>query len=199
MKSVSSIMRLMTFHQSVPYVLEIYVSYQVPVQVISSRLQLDKVTIDDWPELHKFYRDVESTRYTTGRPLSEGESWRIVAALIGHWEIHNYGPYTVKLKDSGTIIGIIGLWYPGDWPEPEIMWSLLPGFSGKGYAREAAVAVRDMAAEYVPELHLISLIFEQNMPSRKLAAAVGAKFEKRMLFRDKEAMIFRHISPSDSR
>ncbi|MBQ0782723.1 MAG: GNAT family N-acetyltransferase [Amphritea sp.] len=174
-------------------------SYQVPVQVVTSRLQLDKVTIEDWPELHKYYCDVESTRYTTGRPLNEGESWRIVAALIGHWEIHNYGPYTVKLKDSGTVVGVIGLWYPGDWPEPEIMWSLLPGFTGKGYGREAALAVRNMAAEYLPELHLISLIFEQNHPSKMLAEAVGARFEKRMLFRDKEAMIYRHISPRDSR
>ena len=173
-------------------------TYKTPMQVKTSRLHLDKVTIEDWPELHKYYRDIESTRYTTGRPLSEGESWRIVAALIGHWEIHSYGPYTVKLKDCGTVVGVIGLWYPGDWPEPEIMWALIPQFTGQGYGREGADAVRMMAAEFLPELHLISLIFEKNLPSRTLAEAVGARFEKRMLFRDKEAMIYRHISPRNA-
>lgn len=172
--------------------------YKVPEWISTSRLELVKVTIEDWPSLHNFYKDVEATRYTTGRPLSEGESWRIVAALIGHWEIHGYGPYTLKLKDSGTVVGVVGLWYPGDWPEPEIMWSLIPGFSGQGYAQEAALAVRHMAAEYLPELHLISLIFEQNLASRKLAEVLGATLETRFLFRDKEALIYRHLAPFDT-
>ncbi|WP_417222951.1 GNAT family N-acetyltransferase [Amphritea sp.] len=170
-------------------------TYKIPASLSTERLVLEKTTIDDWSALHQFYKDEESTRYTTGRPLSEGESWRIVAALIGHWEIHGYGPYTVKLKDSGTIIGLVGLWYPGDWPEPEIMWSLIPGYSGQGYAAEAALAVRALAATYLPELHLISLIFEQNQASRKLALAVGATLERKFIFRDKEALIYRHPSP----
>ncbi|UTW05142.1 GNAT family N-acetyltransferase [Amphritea atlantica] len=170
-------------------------TYKIPEFISTSRLELVRVTIDDWPSLHHFYKDVEATRYTTGYPLSEGESWRIVAALIGHWEIHGYGPYTLKLKGSGAVVGIVGLWYPGDWPEPEIMWSLIPGYTGRGYAGEAALAVRQMAAEYLPRLQLISLIFEQNMPSRKLAESLGATLEKRFLFRDKEALIYRHLSP----
>ncbi|MBU2966625.1 GNAT family N-acetyltransferase [Amphritea sp. 2_MG-2023] len=169
--------------------------YKIPTSLTSERLTLTKTTIEDWPALHHFYKDEESTRYTTGRPLSEGESWRIVAALIGHWEIHGYGPYTVKLKDNETVIGLVGLWYPGDWPEPEIMWSLIPGFSGQGYAAEAALAVRALAATYLPELHLISLIYEQNFASRKLALAVGATLERKFIFRDKEALIYRHPLP----
>ncbi|WP_428033880.1 GNAT family N-acetyltransferase [Amphritea sp.] len=173
-------------------------TYRIPELISTSRLNLVKVTIEDWPSLHNFYKDIEATRYTTGRPLSEGESWRIVAALIGHWQIHGYGPYSLKLKDCGAVVGVVGLWYPGDWPEPEIMWSLIPGFSGKGYAQEAALAVRQMAAAYLPELHLISLIFAQNRPSRKLAETLGATLEKRFLFRNKEALIYRHRSPSDT-
>lgn len=173
-------------------------AYKIPELISTLRLDLVRVSIEDWPSLHHFYKDVEATRYTTGHPLTEGESWRIVAALIGHWEIHGYGPYTLKLKDSGTVVGIVGLWYPGDWPEPEIMWSLIPGHSGKGYAYEAALAVREMTAEFLPQLHLISLIFEQNMPSRKLAESLGASVEKRFLFRDKEALIYRHRSPGNT-
>lgn len=171
-------------------------NYSIPESINTARLNLEKVTIEDWPSLHNFYKDVEATRYTTGHPLSEGESWRIVAALIGHWEIHGYGPYTLKLKDSGSVVGVVGLWYPGDWPEPEIMWSLVPGYSGKGYAREAAFAVRQMAAECLPQLHLISLIFEQNRASIRLAESLGATLEQRFLFRDKEALIYRHLSPA---
>ncbi|RTE65785.1 N-acetyltransferase [Amphritea opalescens] len=173
--------------------------YKIPQSLTTERLTLTKISIDDWPALHQFYKDIESTRYTTGRPLSEGESWRIVAALIGHWEIHGHGPYTLKLKDSNTVVGIVGLWYPGDWPEPEIMWSLIPGYSGKGYATEGAIAVREMAATYLPELRLISLIFEQNAASRKLALSLGATLEREFSFRDKTALIYRHLAPLNPR
>jgi RimJ/RimL family protein N-acetyltransferase len=35
-------------------------------------------------------------------------------------------------------LGTVGLWYPVDWPAPEIKWALIRKAWGKGYAREAA-------------------------------------------------------------
>jgi len=89
-------------------------------------------------------------------------------------------------------MGPVGLWYPNDWPEPEIKWALAREFWGRGYASEAARAVNMMAAEYMPETSLISLIFSDNEPSIKLAKAIGAKFEKEFEFRGQIAHIFRH-------
>ncbi|WP_432473600.1 GNAT family N-acetyltransferase [Amphritea sp. HPY] len=167
-------------------------NYSIPEQLLTERMRLVKVDIAHWPELHQYYSDEQATKYTTGKPLTEGESWRIVACLIGHWQIHGYGPYTMLDRDTGEVIGVVGLWYPGDWPEPEMKWALLPACTGQGYAREAAVAVKGMVRDQLPHLSLISLIFEQNIPSRKLAESVGARFERMMEFRGKQAMVYRH-------
>lgn len=167
-------------------------SYSVPCRVETQRLVLEKVQIDHWPSLHRYYADETGTRFTTGKALTEGESWRLVAALIGHWEIHGYGPYTLRRHSDDEIIGVCGLWYPGDWPEPEIKWALIREYIGHGYASEAARAVQRIAAQALPGLRLISLIVAENAPSIKLAEAVGAVFEKEQTFRGKVARIYRH-------
>src|SRR6185436_6093779 len=105
---------------------------------------------------------------TLQRTLSEGESWRLLATLIGHWQVRGYGPYAISRKIDNRVLGLVGLWFPIDWPEPELKWGLAREFWGKGYAREAAIAVRDMAATEIPSLRLISLIFPDNDRSIKL-------------------------------
>jgi len=167
-------------------------NYLIPEKIETDRLVLRCFKEDDWVDLHQLYSDPECTRYTIQRTLTEGESWRTMAALIGHWQVRGYGPYAVEDKVSGKVMGPVGLWYPNDWPEPEIKWALSRDFWGCGYARESAWATKKMAAEYMPGTSLISLIFPDNKPSIKLAEALGAKFEKEFKFRGQIALIFRH-------
>lgn len=97
-------------------------------------------------------------------------------------------------KNSGKLLGPVGLWYPLGWPEPEIKWGLIRAEWGKGYAREAAETVRAMAASYLPDIQLISLLDLNNKGSVKVAESVGAVYEKTIPFRDGEAAIYRHKS-----
>lgn len=170
-------------------------SYLIPDLLESERLILRIPNVSDWKPLHRYYADAGQTRYTTGKALTEGESWRTLAAMIGHWQIHNYGPYTVVEKHTGEVIGVVGLWYPGDWPAPEIKWALLASKQGQGYAREAANAVWQMAAQQLPDLHLISLIHEDNRASINLALALGAVLEEVIPFRGSRFNIYRHRDP----
>lgn len=115
-----------------------------------------------------------------------------MAGAVGHWQLRGYGPYAVEEKNSGSLIGIVGLWYPNDWPEPEIKWGVIRSHWGKGYAAEAARAVKKIAYENLESCKLISLIFKENANSIRVAKAVGATLEKEIIFRDKECFIFRH-------
>ncbi|WP_204336091.1 GNAT family N-acetyltransferase [Leptobacterium flavescens] len=164
----------------------------MPQKFESERLIIRTFNDTDWKDLHDYYSDTETTKYTFGRVLSEGETWRTVASMVGHWSIRGYGPYALEEKGSGKIIGVSGLWYPADWPEPEIKWGLSRTFQGKGYASEAARKVKEVAKEYLPEMSLISLIHSKNSPSIKLALAIGANFEKEILFREDNWSIYRH-------
>lgn len=163
----------------------------VPLTIDTPRLTLRQFAADDWKALHEHYSDVECTKYTFGRALSEGETWRAVASMAGHWQLRGYGPYAVVEKATGAVVGTVGFWYPNDWPEPEIKWALVRRFWGRGIAGEAARAVQRVAPDHFAK-PLISLIGAQNAPSIKLALSVGAKLEEETLFRGNPFHIYRH-------
>jgi len=90
------------------------------------------------------------------------------------------------------VMGIVGFWYPNDWPSPEIKWALSPEYWGKGFAKEAAKAVQRVGREYMPNIPLISLIHSKNHASKKLAIALGSTLEKEVEFRNAIFEIYRH-------
>ena len=167
-------------------------NYLIPTAIETERLHLRMFREDDWRDIHAYYGDPECAKYTSGQPLKDYETWQKVAALVGHWSLRNYGSYAIAEKISGKVIGVAGLDYPLDWPEPEIQWGLARTYWGKGYASEAVRGLKRMSREYVPDLSLISLIHPNNSNSIALAKAVGAHFEKECLFRGDTWLIFRH-------
>jgi RimJ/RimL family protein N-acetyltransferase len=168
------------------------VKFSVPERLETERLLLRQFQESDWQDLHEYYSDKEAKKYTGGNVLSEAETWQTMCGMIGHWQIRGYGPYAVEEKATGTVVGPIGFWYPHDWPEPEIKWALAPRHWGKGFAKEAAIAVHEAGRKYLPEIALISLIHEDNTPSIKLALCIGAEFERTIDYESGTYHIYRH-------
>ena len=144
----------------------------------------------DWDALLEMFQDPECVRYTIGAPLNRWQTWRALAAYVGHWQLRGYGPYAVVDRSSATMMGAVGLWFPGEWPEPEIKWSLARRFWGRGFAAEAATAVRDMATRHLRWRRLVSLILPENQRSKAVATRIGGHFEKTIPFRDGVADMF---------
>ncbi|OPX54177.1 Protein N-acetyltransferase, RimJ/RimL family [Oceanospirillum multiglobuliferum] len=166
----------------------------VPDQIETERLMLRQFKEEDWKDLHHYYASAQATKFTVGRAFTEGETWRAMCSMVGHWQIRGYGPYAVEEKSSGTVLGIAGFWYPNDFPSPEIKWALAPAHWGKGYASEAARAVQKVGLQYLPDISLISFINADNSPSIQLALAIGATLEKEVQFRGSNWHIYRHPS-----
>lgn len=167
-------------------------AFLVPTNVETKRLLLRQFQNDDWRDLHAYYSDETATAYTMGRALTEGETWRAMASMLGHWQIHGYGPYAMVEKASGTVIGTAGFWYPNDWPEAEIKWALAPAYWGKGFASEGARAVLKLAKIGFPDKALISFISADNTASIQLAKALGASLEREVEFRGSNWCVYRH-------
>ncbi|MDH5407194.1 MAG: GNAT family N-acetyltransferase [Gammaproteobacteria bacterium] len=167
-------------------------AYLIPEIIETERLNLRMFQAEDWRDLCVLYSDAETTQYTLRRTLDEDETWRIVVMFIGHWQVRGYGPYAVEDKATGKVMGNIGLWYPEIWPEPEIMWSLAKPFWGKGFASEAAFAVKKMAVEKLPDVSLISLMDKNNIRSQGVAKKLGARFEKEIIFKNHPTCVYRH-------
>ncbi len=164
----------------------------VPETIETERLVLRTFREEDWRPLHEHYSDEECTRFTFRRALTEAETWYTVASMAGHWHLRGYGPYAVEEKSSRAVLGVVGLWYPKEWPSPEIKWALARRHWRKGFASEAVRAVQAMARRSMPAISLISVINEANAPSIALALAVGAKWEKTIPFRGSISHVYRH-------
>ena len=167
-------------------------SHKIPESIESARLVLAMPQAEDWLALHAYYSDAECARYTFQNPLPESETQRVVGSLVRHWERKGYGPYVVREKHSASVVGLVGLWFPSEWPETEIKWAIVREHWGKGYASEAARAVLAMLPRYVPDMQPISLIDAENARSIALAKALGAELEKELTFRNAPFHMYRH-------
>ena len=112
-----------------------------------------------------------------GGPFTRSEAYGQFGELFGHWVLHGFGRWIVADRVSDEPLGVVGLWFPEDWPEPEIAWSVFEGGEGKGIAFEASFAAREFAYSALGWTTAISLIVEDNLRSFALARRLGAEFE----------------------
>lgn len=141
----------------------------------TERLTMRALSADDFAAVAEFYQSDRSK--FVGGPATPEQSWRFLAAEIGHWTLRGYGRWSVVETATDKICGMIGLWNPHGWPEPEIGWDLMAGFEGKGYATEAALAARAYAYDVLGWTTATSLVAIENDGSRKVAKRMGATFE----------------------
>jgi RimJ/RimL family protein N-acetyltransferase len=162
----------------------------VPVMLETPRLSLRMFEEEDCDALHEMFGDEACVQYTIEQPLAAWQTWRALAAYLGHWQLRGYGPYAVVDKSTGSMVGPVGLWCPLEWPEPEIKWSLAKRFWGHGFATEAAMAVRDMAATALRRTRLVSVIRPDNIRSQAVARRLGGIHEKTIPFRGGVADVY---------
>jgi RimJ/RimL family protein N-acetyltransferase len=136
---------------------------------------------------------------TVGGNGTADEAWRGFLGGVGHWQWHGYGFFTLVEKSSGTLAGRVGILNHLNWPEPELAWHVFDGFEGKGYAFEAAAAVRAWAGGTLGMSPLISLIAPGNARSLALATRLGASEERRIEMDGEEVIMMRHLAHDDIR
>ncbi|PSL22288.1 GNAT family N-acetyltransferase [Shimia abyssi] len=136
-----------------------------------------------------------------GGPFSLGGAWRHFASEIGHWDIRGYGLWAVVRKSTpdATAIGLVGAWYPADWPEFEIGWLIFDAANqGQGFAFEAARAALGHAFTDLRQPTVVSYIDAENTASIALAERLGATLDAtaRQPKPEKPCLIYRHPVPA---
>lgn len=142
------------------------------------RLILRAPTPDDLRPWMAFFMTERGRWHGCGPEGGVGRAWRATATLLGHWQIHGYGPLVFVRKSDGKPIGSVGPWFPADWPEPEMSWTVWDETAeGKGYAFEAATAVLDHLFNDLGWTSSPSYIDPQNPRSIALAKRLGATLD----------------------
>lgn len=162
----------------------------------TARLILRAPVADDFAPFAEFYAS-ERAKFVGG-PLAAEGAWRMLAMEIGHWQLAGFGRWIAEAKDTARPVGLVGLFNPYGWPEPEIGWDLFNGFEGRGYATEAAFAARTYAYDLLGWPTAISLIKPDNTASARVAARMGAAYESDFQHeRHGLIQIWRHPAPDE--
>lgn len=102
------------------------------------------------------------------KPLSYTETAEMYGQIQEEFQRCGFGVYAVEEKATHAFIGIVGLHritFQADFtPAVEILWRLLPGFWGKGYAAEAAAACLEYAKK---ELNLTEIYAFTPLPNKR--------------------------------
>jgi len=158
----------------------------------TERLFLREMTMGDFDALYAVLSDPEIMQHY---PYSFDEervrSW--IERNMKRYTDDGFGLWAVCLKDTGEMIGDCGLTLQNIDGQilPEIGYHIRRDQQRKGYAKEAAMAVRDWAFQNTEYPALYSYCKYTNVGSFKTAESIGMHFEKEY---EDEANKITHVS-----
>jgi RimJ/RimL family protein N-acetyltransferase len=145
----------------------------------TERLTMRRLTLDDAELMLAVWNDPAFVKYVGDRGVYTPEQAQetLKSGAFKLYEKYGYGPFRVALRQDDRAIGTCGLFRREGFDDPDIGWSVLPEYCGKGYAFEAAGAVLAYAWHGVGLRRLTAFISAQNTPSIGLAEKLGLRYE----------------------
>ena len=161
----------------------------------TKRLTLRPHTLNDFPQYVEFLGSKRS--FFMGGPHDANAAWSWFCNDVASWSLYRFGNLVITLTDTGETVGHAGITQGPEFPEPELGWLLFDGQERKGYAREAAAAIRDFGFNNSGLATIVSYIDVEDKRSINVAEKIGAT-------RDLDAetphneptLVFRHTKPA---
>lgn len=159
----------------------------------TKRLSLRPQRMEDWPDYSELMFSPRSA--FMGGPFSVDAAWGLFSGDIGQWALMGHGALMIEDRVSGLCLGQVGINHGPLFPEHELGWFVYPSAEGKGYAREAATALRDWAFSTRRLETLVSYVHPDNIRSYRLAERLGCTLDATAPRRDPVDLVFRHPRP----
>lgn len=142
----------------------------------TERLLLREMAENDFDALYSVLADSDIMQhYPEAFDEAKVRDW--INRNIERYKIWGFGLWAVCLKDTGEMIGDCGLIMQNikGQIKPEIGYHIRADKQRKGYAKEAAIAVRDWTFNNTPFNVVYSYMKHTNEPSAKTALSYGCK------------------------
>lgn len=159
----------------------------------TARLTLRELVPEDMDFLAGMLADPEVSHHYERRFTREAAAVWLDRQLVRYRD-DGHGFWLASERSTGEPVGQVGLLRQTveGVTRPEIGWLLHRPFWGKGYATEAAAAVRDAAFARWNYPEVISLIRPANVASQQVAARIGMTPEPaRVHFNGLEHIVYR--------
>jgi RimJ/RimL family protein N-acetyltransferase len=163
-----------------------------PIPTLATeRLFLRAPRVDDFPA---FARLLASPRaHYLGGPHTQRAAWGAFCHDIACWEWFGHGGLMIDLQTTGESVGQVRINDGPLFPEKELGWQLYEGCEGRGYATEAAMALRDWAMRALRLGSLVSYLHPDNHQSIAVAERLGATLDPNAPKSNPGNLVYRYL------
>ncbi|MBB2836348.1 MULTISPECIES: GNAT family N-acetyltransferase [Rhizobium] len=127
-----------------------------------------------------------------GGPFDLRAAWGMFCHDVALWQLFGHGALMIELAEKGECVGQVGINHGPLFPEKELGWFVYDGHEGRGYATEAALALRDWAFSALKLPSLVSYIAPGNTASVAVAERLGARLDPTAPRTDPADLVYRH-------
>jgi RimJ/RimL family protein N-acetyltransferase len=140
----------------------------------TARLRLRRWRPDDLDALTRWHMDPELMRHMHKLTFTREEMEADLARYERHWAEHGFGLWAAEDKESGTLVGRVGLAYHRLWPDdPEVGWLIDLPWQGRGLATEAGAACLAYGFDELGFERIVSICIAENAASRRVMQRLG--------------------------
>ena len=162
------------------------------IPIVTERLTLREVTHDDAAFILELLNTTKYIKYIGDRGVRSIEDARryIDERYLASYRDNGYGLYGVVENASGALIGACGFVRRDTLPGPDIGFSFLPEFEGKGYGFESAAAVMKHGREVLGFDQVLAITSLDNHASEKLLTKLGFTLDDTIDFNGERLKLF---------
>ncbi|MDZ5762001.1 GNAT family N-acetyltransferase [Candidatus Cyrtobacter comes] len=158
----------------------------------TQNLIIREIADTDFEALFNLLSNKEVMRYSVRGPYSKEQTKDWMLFILERYKKYPLGIWAVTEKNNDVPIGICGfIPLEEDDTQYEISYRLLPHFQGKGFATEAAMAVRDYAAG-IEINEFIAFVDPENKPSIKVAEKIGMRFLRNDTYKGIPVVLYKY-------
>src|SRR5690606_2084011 len=136
-----------------------------------------------------------------GGPRAPAQVRAIVRRDVEHWKRHGWGPWIVRDRRSGELLGRVGLSAGAvtAFGEAEAAWLLAPHRWGEGLATEMAGAALHRGFGELALDDVVALALPHNVASRRVMERLGFGYEGEVVHAGLTHVLYRLRNPSARR
>lgn len=142
----------------------------------SHRLILQPVLNKDFEAVYDiFTNEFVRTYLFDNNILDEAQVKEFVRISNDTFEKKSYGLWLLKLRIAEQHIGFAGLWHFFEEDQPQLLYALLPDYTGQGLASEASTQIVNYSFEKLGLPYVDASCDKANIASHKTASRIGMK------------------------
>jgi ribosomal-protein-alanine N-acetyltransferase len=168
-------------------------------RVGTERLICERLRLEHAPELTRLLGDprVARTVFADGLPLAEPAVLEGIRDKIAHWERHGFGPWLLRDRSTGEMVGRGGLQHTfvAGADEVEAGWAIIPQRWGQGLATELALASVALAFDDLRLEQIVAYTLPDNAASRRVMQKAGFAYEAEIVHKGLDHVLYRRARP----